>query len=101
MHDSALNKSLTPAGYLLPSEGLAVDLSVIVPLYNEQDNVCPLYEALTAEMDRLELEYEIVFVDDGSDDDTFQRAHALARQDQRLKIIKFRRNHGQTPAIAA
>lgn len=78
-----------------------MDLTVVVPLYNEQDNVCPLYEALTREMNRLAVEYEIVFIDDGSDDATFQRAYALARHDQRLKIIKFRRNHGQTPAIAA
>jgi glycosyltransferase involved in cell wall biosynthesis len=78
-----------------------VDVSIIVPLYNEQDNVIPLYEALTAEMDRLKLKYEIVLVDDGSDDDTYPKAYALTRQDQRLKIVKFRKNYGQTTAIAA
>lgn len=78
-----------------------MDLSIIIPLYNEQDNVCPLFEALTTEIGRLGLVYEIVFVDDGSDDDTFAKARALARQDQRLKIIKFRKNYGQTPAIVA
>lgn len=78
-----------------------MELSVIVPLYNEQDSVRPLYEAITRAVDPLQLDYEILFVDDGSIDNTIPEAEKLALQDERLRIIKFRRNYGQTPAMAA
>ena len=77
------------------------DLSVIVPLYNEEDCVGPLYEAIVGALDPLGMEYEILFVDDGSKDATFRKASELARRDRRLRVIKFRRNYGQTPAMAA
>ncbi len=76
-------------------------LSIIVPLYNEEDNVVPLYEALVQVLDDIALDAEILFVDDGSRDDTASRAASLARRDPRLKVVKFRRNYGQTPAMAA
>jgi glycosyltransferase involved in cell wall biosynthesis len=76
-------------------------LSVIAPLYNEEDNVGPLYEALTAALDPTGLHYEMLFVDDGSRDATLSRAIALAQRDPRLKVVKFRRNCGQTAAMAA
>ena len=78
-----------------------MDLSVIVPLYNEEDSVTPLYEAIVKSVDRLNIDYEILFVDDGSKDNTVAIATELAKNDERLKIIKFRRNYGQTPAMAA
>lgn len=78
-----------------------MDLSVIVPLYNEQDNVALLHEAITGAVAPLGLAYEILFVDDGSRDATVERARALAAGDPRLHIIKLRRNYGQTPAMAA
>jgi glycosyltransferase involved in cell wall biosynthesis len=77
------------------------DLSVIVPLYNEEESVGPLHEAIVAALDPLGLEYEILFVDDGSRDATFRKASEFAMKDQRLRVIKFRRNYGQTPAMAA
>lgn len=77
------------------------DLSVIVPVFNEQDNVAPLYRALNATLSNLGLDYEILLVDDGSADDTVHRAAALACRDPRLRIVKLRRNYGQTPAMAA
>lgn len=76
-------------------------LSVIAPLYNEEDNVLPLYEALTAALDPTGLTYEMLFVDDGSRDGTLARAIELAQRDPRLKVVKFRRNCGQTAAMAA
>jgi len=76
-------------------------LSVIAPLYNEEDNVRPLYEALTAALDPTGLDYEMLFVDDGSKDTTLSRAIELAQTDPRLKVVKFRRNCGQTAAMAA
>lgn len=78
-----------------------MDLSVIVPLYNEEDSATPLYEAIVKSVDRMGVDYEILFVDDGSKDNTVAIASSLSAQDQRLRIIKFRRNYGQTPAMAA
>ncbi len=78
-----------------------VDLSVVVPLYNEQDSVRPLYEAIDRSLEGISRWSEIVFVDDGSVDATFARAEALAAEDPRLRVVKFRRNYGQTPAMAA
>ncbi len=80
----------------------AVELSIIVPLYNEEDNVAPLYRAIRDAVRPLGLATEIIFVDDGSRDRTFERAAALPRHDGvRLRIVKFRRNYGQTTAMVA
>jgi glycosyltransferase involved in cell wall biosynthesis len=76
-------------------------LSVIVPLYNEQESVRPLYEAIVRAVEPLGRPFEMVFVDDGSKDDTVAVATTLARHDSRLRIVKFRRNYGQTAAMAA
>jgi len=78
-----------------------MDISIIIPLYNEEDSVTPLYEAIVKSVDRMGIDYEILFVDDGSKDNTVAVASKLAEQDKRLRIIKFRRNYGQTPAMAA
>ncbi len=78
-----------------------MDLSVIVPLYNEEDSVTPLYDAIIKSVDRMGINYEMLFVDDGSKDNTVPVASKLAAQDKRLRIVKFRRNYGQTPAMAA
>jgi glycosyltransferase involved in cell wall biosynthesis len=77
------------------------DLSIVVPLYNEEECVAALCEAVTAAMSGLDLYYELLLVDDGSRDSTFERARALAEQDDRIRVVKFRRNYGQTPAMAA
>lgn len=77
------------------------EISIIVPLYNEEENVELLYRSIKTEIAALNVSYEIVFVDDGSSDDTFNIVNNLATQDHRLKIIKFRKNYGQTPAMAA
>lgn len=78
-----------------------MDLSVVVPLYNEQDSVVPLYEAIAGALADFPGQAEFIFVDDGSKDDTFPIAEALARKDKRLRVVKFRQNYGQTPAMAA
>ena len=78
-----------------------MDLSVIVPLYNEQDNVAPLYHAIVAAVSPLGIEYELIFVDDGSQDGTVARARRLAENDHRLKLVLLRRNFGQTAAMSA
>ena len=76
-------------------------LSVIVPLYNEEESVLPLYNAIASRLQAIKVEYEIILVNDGSSDSTFERSKWLAGQDKRIRIIKFRRNYGQTPAMAA
>jgi len=78
-----------------------IQLSIIVPLYNEEDSVTPLYHAIVNAIDPLHLCYEVLFVDDGSCDDTVLRARKLAEDDPRLHILSFRRNYGQTPAMVA
>ncbi len=85
-----------------PGAEAAPELSIIVPLYNEEDNVGPLYRAIREAVLPLGLATEIIFVDDGSRDRTFERAAALPRDDGvRLRILKFRRNYGQTTAMVA
>ena len=77
------------------------DVSVCVPLYNEEDSVGPMYQAIVDAMEPTGVKFEIVFVDDGSRDNTFETAREYANKDTRLRLIKFRRNYGQTPAMAA
>jgi glycosyltransferase involved in cell wall biosynthesis len=78
-----------------------VDLSIIIPLYNEEESVSALYKAIVEAIDPVNLRYEMIFVDDGSKDDTFQRAKEIAERDARLRVIKLRKNCGQTPAMVA
>jgi glycosyltransferase involved in cell wall biosynthesis len=78
-----------------------VELSIIVPAYNEEDNVEPLYRAILATVPALGRPFELIFVDDGSIDGTFARLTGLAAQDSRIRVIKLRRNYGQTPAMVA
>jgi len=78
-----------------------LQLSVIVPLYNEEETVETLHSVLHDALGCLEISYELVFVDDGSVDRTFARAKDLAAKDPHLQVIRFRRNYGQTPAMAA
>ena len=79
----------------------SINVSIIVPLYNEQESVRPLYEAIVRAVEPLRRPFEMVFVDDGSKDDTVAIAKALAQRDARLRVVKFRRNYGQTAAMAA
>lgn len=76
-------------------------LSVIAPLFNEQESVRPLYDELTAEMCKLGKPYEIVLVDDGSSDGTFKQLEGIAASDKRVVVVRFRRNFGQTAAVSA
>jgi len=80
---------------------MKLDISVIVPFFNEEESVRPLYQAITAALETLTLQYEILFIDDGSTDKTFEIAADLAEHDASVKVIKFRKNYGQTPAMGA
>lgn len=78
-----------------------MDLSVVVPIYFEEESIRPLYAAITAALDPTGLQYEVICVDDGSGDTSFQILKELATDDPRLRVIRFRRNFGQTAAMAA
>ncbi|HTX06120.1 MAG TPA: glycosyltransferase family 2 protein [Steroidobacteraceae bacterium] len=80
---------------------MPLDLSVVVPLFNEEESVRPLYEAILKGVEPLGIRFEIVLVDDGSRDGTARMADRIAREDPRVCLVKFRRNYGQTPAMAA
>lgn len=78
-----------------------LDISVVIPAYNEQENVELLYRKLKPVLDKLKKKYEIIFVDDGSKDNTFGVLKQLHAKDAAVKIIKFRKNFGQTAAFDA
>ncbi len=76
-------------------------LSVVVPLFNEEDNIDPLHLSISTVMHRLEESYEIIYVDDGSSDDTVPRLQKVLDREPFCRIVKLRRNFGQTAAMAA
>jgi glycosyltransferase involved in cell wall biosynthesis len=77
------------------------DLTVVIPVFNEAENLEPLFTQLTDALDRMDSSYEIVAVDDGSRDDSFAILKRLHAGNPRIKIVRFRRNFGQTAAFAA
>jgi len=76
-------------------------LSIVIPLYNEEENVHILYEKLKASLDLLKMEYEILFVDDGSTDRTLSILEEIQAKDKSVIVLSLRRNFGQTAAFAA
>ncbi|MBS3098114.1 glycosyltransferase family 2 protein [Candidatus Woesearchaeota archaeon] len=78
-----------------------VDISIVVPVFNEEKNVGILYSRLTDVLRRIKKAYEIIFVDDGSNDRSFYVLRRIHEKDKRVKIIKFRKNFGQTAALDA
>jgi len=78
-----------------------MDLSIVVPVFNEEENIQYLYDQLTAALEPLGVEYEIICSDDGSTDRSFELLKALAERDHRVKVIRFRRNYGQTAGFSA
>jgi glycosyltransferase involved in cell wall biosynthesis len=76
-------------------------ISVVVPMKNESANIGQLYHELTTALSGLDGSYEILAIDDGSTDDTFELLAELQSRDSRVRVIRFRRNFGQTAAFAA
>lgn len=76
-------------------------ISVIIPLYNEIDNIDELYKELKNVLRSLGVPHELIFVDDGSNDGSFSRLMDLSRSDDSVRVIKFRRNFGQSAALKA
>lgn len=77
------------------------DLSVVIPVYNESPNIGPLYQEIAEALTAWGRPFEVLFVDDGSRDDTFEQLAAIQAKDSRVRVIQFRRNFGQTAAFAA
>lgn len=78
-----------------------MDISIVLPVYNEKENLPILYGKLNGILKKLNRSYEIIFVDDGSKDGSYEVLKELAAGDPQVKVVQFRRNFGQTPAMAA
>ena len=76
-------------------------LSIVIPIHNEEPSILPLYDRLTSVLESLQKPYEILFVDDASTDRSFDLLANLVETDLRLKVIRLRRNFGQTAALSA
>jgi glycosyltransferase involved in cell wall biosynthesis len=77
------------------------NLSVVIPIRNESPNIAELYAELTSTLEPWGRPYELIFIEDGSTDDSFARLAQIQRSDPRVRLIRFRRNFGQTAAFAA
>jgi len=77
------------------------DISVVIPLRDEEENVVPLHRELADVLDQLGVSYEVILVDDGSTDGTFEQLAMVQAQDPTVKAVRFTRNFGQTAAFAA
>src|ERR1041384_2961477 len=75
------------------------DIAIIVPVFNEQDNVLPLADELAAAMGRVPRSYELVFVDDASTDLTWERIKEAQQRNHRVRGLRHERNAGQSAAL--
>jgi glycosyltransferase involved in cell wall biosynthesis len=76
-------------------------ISVVIPLYNEEENVQELHSRLKSVLDKLDTDYELLFIDDGSSDNTLKLLQDIQLQDNTVVVLSLRRNFGQTAAFAA
>ena len=76
-------------------------ISIVIPFYDEEENIEPIHAKLSSVLNGLNREFEIIFIDDGSTDDTFLNMEKVCEKDNRVKIIKFRKNFGQSAALKA
>lgn len=76
-------------------------LSIVIPVHNEEPSILPLYDRLISVMETVNKPFEIIFVDDASADRSFELLANLAETDVRMKVIRLRRNFGQTAALSA
>ena len=77
------------------------EISLVIPVYNEEGNLPNLYREITEVLEPYGRAYEIVFIDDGSTDASFALLSALHHKDSRVRVVRFRKNFGQTAALAA
>src|SRR6185312_3633391 len=99
---NGLPTAIEPESSLLASSPQEVAISFVVPVMNEEENVRPLYEKLSTQLNTLGQSYEVIFVDDGSTDKTFLELKKLhAEHPGVVRVIRFRKNFGKTPALVA
>ncbi len=91
----------TEAGCFLIIKENKVKLSVVIPIFNEEENINLLYEELKGVLDTLQQESEIIFIDDGSKDGSLALLEKIQQQDPSVVVVSFRRNFGQTAAMSA
>lgn len=82
-------------------DGSVIEVSVVVPVFNEEESLRPLWEALRTALEDLGRSWEVVFADDGSTDASVAVLRELAATDERVRVVVFRRNFGQSAAMAA
>ena len=92
---------LAPDAVLSPERRRTPFVSLVVPVYNEEETVDEVYRESTAALDSLGRPYEVIFVDDGSSDGTWAHIEALHADDPRVRGVRFKRNFGQHPAMHA
>ena len=80
---------------------VALPLSIVIPVYNEEGNLEALHREIKETCDALDRGYEIIFIDDGSRDGSFRMLAALQKKDRRVKVLRLRKNFGQTAALSA
>lgn len=78
-----------------------IDLSIVIPIYNEEGNIPRLYKELTEALEDIGRDYEVIAINDGSDDNSYTLLNEVHQKDSRWHIIHFRRNFGQTAAMSA
>jgi len=78
-----------------------IDLSIVIPVYNERESIPKLYEELDKTLSEMPLKYEVLLIDDGSTDGTFDELKKIHEKNNLFKVIRFRRNFGQTAALSA
>lgn len=78
-----------------------MDLSVVIPLYNEEENILELHKKISENLKNLNISFEIIYVDDGSIDNTLKVLEEIQKKDNNVVVLSFRRNFGQTAAFAA
>ena len=76
-----------------------MDISVIIPLFNEEESLQELFAWIKRVMDSNDFTYEVIFVNDGSTDRSWNVIEELAEKNEQVKGIKFRRNYGKSPAL--
>lgn len=89
------------AGTVARLDAPAIDLTLVIPVYEEAESVCELYRQIDAALDPLELTTQIIFVDDGSRDGTFEALRPIFEGDPRVQVLSLRRNFGKTAALLA
>lgn len=89
------------AEYYFSGRDAQMSVSVVVPIYNEVENIPLLHDAITKVMQPLQIEWELILVNDGSRDGSSQALEQLAGRDSHVKVIEFRKNYGQTAAMQA